>query len=145
MRGAPFIVLAVVLLVAACAAPKKPHWTPFEQPRSEEWHSGRMLILSYDVDHDSKITREELEAGLRQYFKQADTNHDGKLDPDEVAAANQRRIALDGTAAIPLIDWNHDGYVDFNEFASGVRSEFEQLDLDGDGVVTLDELKRAPP
>jgi Ca2+-binding EF-hand superfamily protein len=44
---------------------------------------------------------------------------------------------------MPLIDWNQDGYVDFDEFAAGVRSQFEQLDLNGDGEVTPDEFRHA--
>ena len=75
-------------------------------------------MLRYDSNNDGKITRRELEAGLRQDFRQADTNHDGVLDADEVRAANLRRIRIDQSTAIPLIDWNHDGYVDFNEFAA---------------------------
>jgi Ca2+-binding EF-hand superfamily protein len=102
-----------------------------------------MLIANYDSNGDGTVTRRELEAGLRQYFRQADTNHDGRLDPDEVAAANQRRISKDESAAMPLIDWNQDGYVDFDEFAAGVRSQFEQLDLNGDGKVTPDEFRHA--
>ncbi|MEI9992246.1 MAG: EF-hand domain-containing protein [Rhizomicrobium sp.] len=145
MRGRLLTLIAASLLAAACSTPHKPRWSPYPVPRSEEWHSGRMTIANYDTDGDGTVTREELESGLRQYFMQADTNHDGKLDPDEAAAANQRRIEKDGTAAIPLIDWNHDGYVDFTEFAGGVRSLFEQLDLDGDGKVTIDEFRRAPP
>jgi len=144
MRGASLII-SVALLVGACSSPHKPHWSAFETPRSEEWHSGRMLIANYDTDSDGTVTRAELESGIRQYFKQADTNRDGKLDPEEVAAENERRIKRDATAAIPLIDWNHDGFVDFNEFASGVRSQFEQMDLDGDGKVTPDEFRRTPP
>jgi len=144
MRGM-FLVLGIALLAAACSTPRPPRWSPVETPRSEEWHSGRMLVENYDMDHDGVVTRAELESGLRQYFKQADTNHDGVLDPDEVAAANQRRIQQDGSAAIPLIDWNHDGFVDFNEFASGMRSQFEQMDLDGDGRVTIDEFRHTPP
>ena len=66
------------------------------------------------------------------------------LEPDEVAAANARRIKMDESTAIPLIDWNQDGYVDFDEFAAGVRSQFEALDLNGDGEVTLDEFRLAP-
>ncbi len=117
MRGRRFILFAGLLALAACSTRHATQWSPFVAPRSEEWHSGRMMIANYDTDADGTVTRAELESGLRQYFKQADTNHDGRLDPDEVAAANQRRIQKDGSAAIPLIDWNHDGYVDFNEFA----------------------------
>jgi Ca2+-binding EF-hand superfamily protein len=142
MQGLPTFAIICALVVAGCTA-DKPHWSPFSAPRSEEWHSGRMLIANYDSNGDGTVTRRELEAGLRQYFRQADTNHDGRLDPDEVAAANQRRISKDESAAMPLIDWNQDGYVDFDEFAAGVRSQFEQLDLNGDGEVTPDEFRHA--
>ncbi len=141
MRGLSIIALA--LLAGGCA-PDKPHWSPFPAPRSEDWHTGKMLIANFDSNNDGTVTRRELEAGLRQNFRQADTNHDGRLDPDEVAAANARRIKLDESTAMPLIDWNQDGYVDFDEFSAGVRSQFEALDLDGDGEVTPDEFRRAP-
>jgi hypothetical protein len=130
--------------LAACASTER-HWSPNLAPRSEDWHSGRMLIANFDSNNDGTVTRRELEAGLRQNFLQADTNRDGCLDPAEVEAANQRRIALDESTAIPLIDWNQDGCVDFNEFSAGIRSQFEQLDLNGDGEVSLDEFRRAPP
>lgn len=142
MRGVLIIVLCVAL--AGCAERER-HWSPTAAPRSEDWHSGRMLIANFDSNNDGTVTRAELEAGLRQNFWQADTNRDGRLDPAEVEAANQRRIALDESTAIPLIDWNQDGYVDFNEFSAGIRSQFEQLDLNGDGQVSLDEFRRAPP
>ena len=136
------VILLVCALVTGCAGEQ--HWSPNVAARSEDWHSGKMLIANFDTNNDGTVTRAELEAGLRQNFWQADTNRDGRLDPDEVAAANQRRIELDQSTAIPLIDWNQDGYVDFNEFAAGVRSQFEQLDLNGDGQVSLDEFRHAP-
>lgn len=142
MRGTIFIIVASVF-VSGCAA-RAPHWSPVSAPRSESWHTGKMMIANYDSDNDGTVTRAELEAGLRQYFMQADTNHDGRLDPEETAAANARRIAIDQSTAIPLIDWNEDGYINFNEFAAGVRSEFQRLDLNGDGKVTIDEFRQAP-
>jgi len=128
-----------MLLLWGCSAPTR-HWTPFETQRAEDWHNPAALMLRYDANNDGQVTRRELEAGLRQDFWQADTNRDGVLEPDEVRAANLRRIRIDQSTAIPLIDWNHDGVVDFDEFAAGMRSLFEEYDTDGDGVVTLKEM-----
>lgn len=133
------IVMLVVFALAGCSTPTR-HWKPFETPRHEDWHGPYNLILRYDANNDGVVTRRELEAGLRQDFWQADTNRDGRLDPEEVRAANLRRIRIDQSTAIPLIDWNEDGYVDFGEFAAGIRSLFDQYDADGDGKVTLDEM-----
>jgi len=126
--------------LAACSSTLAPHWTPFPPPRAEDWHPPYNFMLRYDSNTDGTITRRELEAGLRQDFRQADINHDGRLDPEEVREANLRRIQMDQSTAIPLIDWNGDGYVDFTEFSSGMRSVFEEYDANGDGVVTLGEM-----
>lgn len=132
-------IAALALLLASCAAPSR-HWSPVEQSRQPDTHAPYVQMLRYDANNDGQITRSELEAGIRQDFRQADTNHDGLLDPDEVRVANQRRIRLDQSNATPLIDWDHDGYVDFAEFAAPIRSLFEQYDADEDGVVTLQEM-----
>lgn len=138
MRSHPWLVLLLGLVLSCCSTPAR-RWTPFEPPRPEK-HGSFEFLLRYDSNGDGKITRAELEAGLRQDFRQADTNHDGLLDPDEVLAVNQRRIRIDQSIAIPIIDWNHDGYVDFAEFAAPMRSLFEQYDVDENGVVTLEEM-----
>ena len=135
----PVSVLALFLVVG-CSTPTR-NWRPFDPPRREDWHGPYNLILRYDSDNDGKITRRELEAGVRQDFWQADTNRDGRLDAEEVRAANLRRIRADQSTAIPLIDWSDDGYVDYGEFASGMRSLFEQYDADGNGTVTLEEMQ----
>lgn len=138
------VYIAICLVLLSACASRTPHWSPVVAPRSESWHTGKMLIANFDLNNDGTVTREELEAGLRQAFRTADTNHDGVLEPDEVAAENERRIKFDESTAIPLIDWNEDGVVDFGEFAAGTRSEFERLDLNGDGKVTIDEFRMAP-
>ncbi|HEY0469700.1 MAG TPA: hypothetical protein VGC79_36165, partial [Polyangiaceae bacterium] len=143
MRGLHILGIACLLLAAACAAPVR-HWSPYPAPRSENWRSGKMLIANFDTDNDGTVTRRELEAGLKQNFWQADHDRDGRLDSDEATAANQRRIRLEESTAMPMIDWNSDGVIDFQEFATGVRSQFQQLDLDGNGAVTPPEFRTAP-
>ena len=139
MRVLHVLAILSLILLANCASPDR-HWSPFEPSRREDWHGPSVLILRYDGNNDRQVTRRELEAGLRQEFWQADSQRDGHLDPNEMHVANLRRIRIDQSTAIPLIDWNHDGYVDFNEFAAPMRSLFEQFDTDADNIVTLKEM-----
>ncbi len=103
--------------------------------------AGIKQLLRYDANKDGSVTRAEMEAGLKADFDALDVRHQGKLDADEVRAENERRFKEDGPQYSPLIDWNQDGYVDFNEFASTLRSLFDELDKNHDGVLTPDELK----
>lgn len=100
-------------------------------------YSSLQLLLKYDVNHDNKLTRAELEAGLKADFAAADSNHDGKLDLEEYRAVNDARWKEQGAASSPLVDWNGDGVVDFDEFAAAPRTLFEQLDTKNEGVVDL--------
>ncbi|HEY2069480.1 MAG TPA: hypothetical protein VGG48_08005 [Rhizomicrobium sp.] len=115
-------------------------------PRKQEapFHPATDILLAYDTNHDGIVTKAELEAGLRADFAKADYKHLGKLDEEEARAVNQQRLATDESTASPLIDWNHDGYIDFDEFAANARSLFDQLDRNGDGKLTPDEIHPAP-
>ena len=141
MRSHPWLVLLLGLMLSCCSTPAR-RWTPFEPPRPEK-HGSFEFLLRYDSNGDGKITRAELEAGLRQDFRQADTNHDGLLDPDEVLAVNQRHIRIDQSIAIPIIDWNQDGCIDFHEYSGTALSLFDSLDTDGDGQLTAKEINPA--
>jgi hypothetical protein len=101
------------------------------------------LLLRYDANNDRQITRDEVTAGVKKDYAAADTNHDGKLSPDEVQAENQRRWTQEGPQSSPLMDWNMDGNVSEDEFAGAVRSLFTTVDRDKDNIVTVEEL-RAP-
>jgi Ca2+-binding EF-hand superfamily protein len=141
----PLLAFVAVLALAGCGS-----LFGSDQPRHSErkqdapFHPATDILMAYDTNHDGTITRAELEAGLRADFAKADYKHLGKLDEEEARAVNQARLAADQSAASPLIDWNHDGFIDFGEFAANARSLFDQLDRNGDGQLTPDELHPGP-
>ncbi|MGA7713690.1 MAG: hypothetical protein WCA81_17475 [Rhizomicrobium sp.] len=133
--GAALIILAACLLVA-CASngPEKAVVLRNVLPQA-------MPLLRFGVERDGSLSRTTVIAVLKQEFAAADTNHDGVLERDEINTVNDARWKKDGPAASMLIDWNHDGVVDFNEFATTDLSLFDQIDANGDGVVTAGEFE----
>jgi Ca2+-binding EF-hand superfamily protein len=102
-------------------------------------------MLSFDGNSDGTVTRDEMEAALRRQFEACDTNHDGHIDIKEMQAENDRRFRVNGAGASPLIDWNQNGEIDFDEFATTARSLFAELDKDMDGKLVPNELRLVPP
>jgi EF-hand domain pair len=144
LRAFRLCILALMAGLAACSAPRPkgpPIWTPEkEPPRDENFHGGpNATLLQYDANHDGTLTRAELIAGLKADFDKLDTNHNGCLTPDQVAAINAQRIAADQSTATPLQDWNQDGCVDLREFSNAAYSLFDQMDKNGDGKITPQE------
>lgn len=130
------LVLALLSLSACGGRPQMPMHV------EEAWKGhGPLDILRKFAGPDGRLTRTELEAGLRQEFEAADTNHNGVLDPDEARAVNRQRWSEDQSAISPLQDWNADGVIDFNEFAATARALFNELDQDHNGVLTPQELR----
>jgi hypothetical protein len=133
LAGMAVAVLAVA--IAGCAG--KP---PPPDRHEEEWHAPVNILLRY-AEPDGRVTRTGLEAGLRKDFAAADANRDGVLQADEARAVNAQRWTEDQSAISPLQDWNGDGVIDFNEFAATARTLFRELDRNGNGVLTQDELR----
>lgn len=135
MRGAAIAVVGLTLVAGACSHPQRPQADLMDRSRDI------FLVLRYDTNGDHVVTREEMEAGLKADYAAADTNHDGKLEPDEVRAENQRRWAQEGPQSSPLMDWNQDGNVDITEYANTVHALFTAVDRDKDDKLTVAELQ----
>lgn len=135
----------LALITAGCAGPRAGGNANRPLPPISETEENIKLMLSYDENSDGTVTRDELEAGLRRQYAAADLNHDGKIDIREMQAENDRRFRAFGTAASPLIDWNQDGIIDFDEFASTARSVFEEMDKNHDRKLDPAELRLPQP
>lgn len=87
--------------LAACASeqPSVPRRDPkldptlFLSPAGKPFHADpgqpypvRQWFAEADRDHDGKLTRDEMRADFETFFRQLDTNHDGFIDGLETAA-----------------------------------------------------------
>jgi Ca2+-binding EF-hand superfamily protein len=138
---------AIMLLVSACAGPRggPPQRGMGEMRPISEQEQNIRLMLSFDGNSDGTVTRDEMDTALKRQFDAADTNHDGRIDLREMQVENDRRFRAFGTGASPLIDWNRDGQIDFDEFATTARSMFAELDKDHDGKLDMTELRLPGP
>jgi hypothetical protein len=144
MRKALVILpLAFALVACSTSAPRERHWSPNLPARDENWHSPAAGLTRYDANHDGVLTRAELIAGLRAEFNTYDVKRGNCLGVDRVRAINQMRVQQDASQATPLVDWNQDGCIDFNEYSGATLSLFDTLDVNGDGQLTAQELNPA--
>jgi hypothetical protein len=92
---------------------------------------------------DGSLARAELEAALKADFKKWDKDGNGALSQAEVEPLNEYLRSLN-VGASPVMDWNGDGKVDFQEFAGGWRTMFDLCDIHNQGTVTKVEMGRSP-
>lgn len=105
------------------------------------------------------VSRADVINNLNSRFNAIDTNHDGKLTRDEVAAGQQRdlakakaEVAQKWREQFAKLDTNKDGKLSLDEFMAGVpgiRAQetpdqmIQRYDTNHDGKISADEF-RAP-
>ena len=97
---------------------------------------------------------------IKEEFDTFDTNKDGEISKDELIQCLEKiypyQEAVERAEKIfKEIDFNHDGCINFSEFLTAnfkkdkllsdktLQKAFNLLDLDGNGFITLDELKES--
>lgn len=92
----------------------------------------------FDKDGDGKVPVEELDARHRDFIGQADKDGDGYITKDEMKAFHEARMAEHKARRFP--DANNDGKVTRREFEDAARDRFNELDANGDGLLTGEEM-----
>ncbi|MGJ3648895.1 EF-hand domain-containing protein [Sphingomonas sp. GlSt437] len=142
---------------AAFAAQTDP--TPAPQgPRAGGW-----LAHHGDTNGDGTVSRDEFLANAARHFDELDANHDGKITPDEIAAAHaahgpdhgRRGPGGPGGDMMPppppprgpgpleRLDADKDGKITRAEFNAPSNRHFDLLDTNHDGVIDQTELAAA--
>ena len=93
-------------------------------------------------------TREHAEQREQMIFEQLDTNHDGTITQNEIAAftrlmGDNPRITARVTKMFAESDANHDGKVSAAEARARVNAAFDAADTNHDGVLTAEERQAA--
>ena len=133
-------------MMAACsyfggdtsAKPEPPSAAPVGQLTSE---CARLQPLF--VATEQKLSREQMDNGLKTEYAKWDKDKNGELSNSEIGPLNDS-LRAENVGASPVTDWNGDGHVDFQEFASGWRTMFDLCDGNRDKMVSYRELGRSP-
>jgi len=110
-------------------------------------HCERHSSLSKaDKNGDGFIDKTEAQAMHEKHFDEMDTNHDGKLSKDEIAACKhsgmKNSMHEKGTQAFNKADKDSDGTLDRAEAKAlpHVAKNFDAIDADKDGTVDREEI-----
>jgi len=98
-----------------------------------------VLVEMSDCD---ECCADELQV-VYEYIRTLDTNHDGKVDAEELKAGREALISKRVDNIFKELDANKDGKISREEARGGVKRGFEEVDADKDGFISRDELTNA--
>lgn len=142
MKNAGFIALTVIAATtigAGAALAKGGHG-------GHGFKGGKMTFEQLDADGNGEVTQAEMEAAKAARFAAADSNGDGVLSVEELAAQASAQIAARTTKMIERFDTDGDGALSQEEMPKPRRGGdsakmFERLDADGSGGISKEEFE----
>jgi hypothetical protein len=131
---------AVALAVAAACACSLP------ASAGDKSNCPHEAALTQDVEGSGQLTAASHLAGAAKRFEMIDTNKDGKATAAEINASRGAESIvwanhqISATEKIRELDTNKDGALTAQEYADSSQKMFNQLDVDGDGVLSAAEM-----
>jgi Ca2+-binding EF-hand superfamily protein len=89
------------------------------------------FFTEFDLNHDGKVTRDEMNKALAARFAAA--AHGGTMTSDQFAQMHLPQFRQRTAQMFRRLDWNGDGRLSLDEFAGPQRARFEMFDPDGKG------------
>ena len=136
-RSLPIIIMAAALLggaacvshaALACGGPRGP--------------GGPNLIKQFDTNNDGKLTQQEIDAARQARLTEFDADKNGALSLEEYQALWLDAMHRAMVRAFQANDTDGDGSITIVEFQARFADLVEDLDRNGAGELTRDELRR---
>jgi Ca2+-binding EF-hand superfamily protein len=139
--------LAALLAGAALATAAYAQMGPGDGDGHGHGERGQRMLEMFDTidaNNDGKVTMDEIEAHRAAEFTAADTNGDGALDSDELTARQmtrmQERMATRVQHMIDNMDNDGNGSLSADELGRGpFENRFARIDTDNDGAISKEE------
>jgi Ca2+-binding EF-hand superfamily protein len=129
------VALGATVIVAAAMADGRYHG------RGHGFHGAR-LFESFDANGDGRITQAEVDEVRQGRLDEFDADGDGSLSLEEYQALWMDVVRERMVDRFQAHDDDGDGLVTAEEFNDRFSSIVSRVDRDGDGEVTMDELRR---
>jgi Ca2+-binding EF-hand superfamily protein len=99
-------------------------------------------FAAMDTNHDGKVSPDEHQVGAKMIFDRIDTNHNGEVTVVEMEEAHPGKAkGMSAAEKIKVVDTDGDGMVSIEEYYAGARAMFNVMDSDKDGYLTRSEME----
>jgi Ca2+-binding EF-hand superfamily protein len=141
--------LLALALAPVCALSAAPGQGPGANQGKKERPSPTEVVERFDTDGDGLISQGEATGRLGQNFARIDADGDGLISADDIVATREgvRERVEQARDKLRQADRNNNRAISLDEAeAAGLErivGRFDQLDLNGDGEITREEMRAA--
>jgi Ca2+-binding EF-hand superfamily protein len=124
--------------IAAAQMDKKPavQSRPYSKVNTPSGHArGVAKFFRYDLNHDGKVTRDEMNRVLAQEFSQV-AGSAPAIGQAQFIAYRMKDLRMHTQQMFHRADWNNDGKLSLEEYMTSERTRFERADRKGAGVIS---------
>jgi Ca2+-binding EF-hand superfamily protein len=102
------------------------------------------IVTSKEMDSYRRVmAARAVDARRQALFTALDSDKNGSLSPVEFAKLPMDSSQASERSELPQTDLNHDGSISVVEYRTAKLANFDRMDTDKDGVVTVSEMKAA--